>query len=150
MRGRNNGHGGHGGHSGHSGHSGQSGQQHRKHMPMRSHNYESNGPEVKVRGSAQQIVERYLALARDAYSAGDRIMSENYFQHAEHFFRVMMASAPLQNDPNRPQPPLPSVADEEMPPEDDDVVVEPEARVERIDAAKSSEPTDNRGESGSV
>lgn len=63
----------------------------RKHPSVRSQTFESNGPDVKVRGSAQQVVEKYLALARDASSAGDRIMAENYFQHAEHYLRLLNA-----------------------------------------------------------
>ncbi len=50
--------------------------------------YESNGPEVKVRGTANQIFDKYVALARDATAAGDRIAAEGYFQHAEHYYRV--------------------------------------------------------------
>ncbi len=52
-------------------------------------NYDSNGPDVKVRGTAQQVLEKYLALARDAASAGDRIRSESYFQFAEHYYRIV-------------------------------------------------------------
>ena len=55
-------------------------------------NYESNGPDVKIRGSAQQIAEKYATLARDAQSAGDRVMAENYLQHAEHYNRIIMAA----------------------------------------------------------
>lgn len=55
-------------------------------------NYESNGPDVKVRGHAQHIAEKYLQLARDAQSSGDRVMAENYLQHAEHYFRVLAAA----------------------------------------------------------
>lgn len=54
--------------------------------------YESNGPDVKIRGSAQQIAEKYSTLARDAHSAGDRVMAENYLQHAEHYNRIIMAA----------------------------------------------------------
>jgi hypothetical protein len=50
---------------------------------------DSNGPDVRIRGTAQQIYDKYLALARDATSAGDRVKAENYFQHAEHYFRVL-------------------------------------------------------------
>ncbi len=46
---------------------------------------------MKVRGTAQQVLEKYLALARDAASIGDRIASENYFQHAEHYYRIINA-----------------------------------------------------------
>lgn len=55
-------------------------------------NYESNGPDVKIRGSAQQIAEKYAALARDAMSAGDRVIAENYLQHAEHYNRIIAAA----------------------------------------------------------
>jgi hypothetical protein len=55
-------------------------------------NYESNGPDVKIRGSAQQIAEKYATLARDAMSAGDRVMAENYLQHAEHYNRIIAAA----------------------------------------------------------
>jgi len=57
----------------------------------RSQTFDSNGPNVKIRGNAYQVFERYLALAREAQSAGDRIAAENFFQHAEHYFRVMNA-----------------------------------------------------------
>ncbi len=50
---------------------------------------DSNGPDVRIRGTAQQIYDKYLALARDATSSGDRVKAENYFQHAEHYFRVL-------------------------------------------------------------
>ena len=52
-------------------------------------NFESNGPEVKIRGSAQQVQEKYLALARDATTAGDRISAEAFFQYAEHYYRII-------------------------------------------------------------
>jgi Domain of unknown function (DUF4167) len=48
---------------------------------------------VRVRGNAHQLLEKYLALARDAQAAGDRIAAENYSQHAEHYFRVINANA---------------------------------------------------------
>ncbi|QDZ01509.1 DUF4167 domain-containing protein [Nitratireductor mangrovi] len=54
--------------------------------------YESNGPDVKIRGSAQQVADKYAALARDAQSAGDRVMAENYLQHAEHYNRIIAAA----------------------------------------------------------
>lgn len=55
--------------------------------------YNSSGPEVKIRGSASHVYEKYLQLARDANSSGDRIMAENYLQHAEHYYRIMAAAA---------------------------------------------------------
>lgn len=64
-----------------------------------SRNYESNGPDVKIRGNAQHIAEKYTTLARDSQASGDRVIAENYLQHAEHYNRIIMA-AQLQN----PQP----------------------------------------------
>lgn len=55
--------------------------------------YDSNGPEVKIRGTASHIYEKYLQLARDANGAGDRVMAENYLQHAEHYYRIVAATA---------------------------------------------------------
>jgi len=52
------------------------------HNPNRT--FDSSGPEVKIRGSAANVYEKYLQLARDANSSGDRVMAENYLQHAEH------------------------------------------------------------------
>lgn len=52
---------------------------------------DSNGPDVRIRGTAQQIYDKYQALARDASSSGDRVKAENYLQHAEHYFRVLRA-----------------------------------------------------------
>jgi hypothetical protein len=53
--------------------------------------FDSSGPEVKIRGSASHVYEKYLQLARDANSGGDRVMAENYLQHAEHYYRIMAA-----------------------------------------------------------
>ena len=53
--------------------------------------FDSNGPDVKIRGTAANVYEKYLQLARDANSAGDRVQQENYLQHAEHYYRIMMA-----------------------------------------------------------
>lgn len=72
----------------------------RKPGQSRNQSYDSNGPEGRVRGTASQVYEKYLALARDAQSAGDRIVAENFFQHAEHYFRIMSAA---QGEPPRPQ-----------------------------------------------
>jgi len=62
-------------------------------MPHRSQTLDSNGPNVKIRGSSHQIFERYVALAREASTSGDRVAAENLYQHAEHYFRVMNAAA---------------------------------------------------------
>ncbi|WP_163272914.1 DUF4167 domain-containing protein [Chelativorans alearense] len=63
--------------------------------------YESNGPDVKIRGTAQQVADKYTTLARDAQSSGDRVMAENYLQHAEHYNRLIAAAqAQLQPQQN--------------------------------------------------
>jgi hypothetical protein len=66
------------------------------HTHTHSHNsgrkLESSGPDVKIRGTAAQIAEKYIALARDASSSGDSVMAENYLQHAEHYNRIIMAA----------------------------------------------------------
>jgi hypothetical protein len=64
--------------------------------PQNNHNrsFDSTGPDVKIRGTATHVYEKYLQLARDAGSAGDRVMAENYLQHAEHYYRILMASQP--------------------------------------------------------
>ena len=62
---------------------------------------DSNGPDVRIRGTANQIYDKYLALARDATSSGDRVKTENYLQHAEHYFRLIRSiqpSMPMNND----------------------------------------------------
>ncbi|MFK8036578.1 MAG: DUF4167 domain-containing protein [Hyphomicrobiales bacterium] len=75
--------------------------------------YESNGPDVKIRGNAMQVAEKYLTLARDAQVAGDRVLAENYMQHAEHYTRIIAAAqaanqqtqqAAQQAQENQPQP----------------------------------------------
>jgi hypothetical protein len=69
----------------------------RKHVNPLSRNFESNGPDVKVRGNASHIAEKYLQLARDAQSSGDSVMAENYLQHAEHYFRIVSSAQQAQN-----------------------------------------------------
>src|SRR3974377_2527611 len=58
--------------------------------------YESSGPDVKIRGTAHHVAEKYLQLARDAQSSGDPVMAENYLQHAEHYFRLIAAAQAAQ------------------------------------------------------
>ncbi|WEX76770.1 DUF4167 domain-containing protein [Sinorhizobium numidicum] len=60
--------------------------------------YDSSGPDVKIRGTAQHIAEKYAALARDAQSSGDRVMAENYLQHAEHYNRIIAAAQAQMQD----------------------------------------------------
>ena len=54
--------------------------------------FESNGPDVKIRGTPSHIAEKYLQLARDAQASGDPVAAENYYQHAEHYFRLIAAA----------------------------------------------------------
>ena len=58
--------------------------------PNKSNNFDSSGPDIRVRGNAIQVNEKYLALANDASTSGDRIKAEGFFQHAEHYYRVFM------------------------------------------------------------
>jgi hypothetical protein len=68
--------------------------QHQHHNPNRT--FDSSGPEVKIRGSASHVYEKYLQLARDANAQGDRVAAENYLQHAEHYYRIMAAAIQQQ------------------------------------------------------
>jgi hypothetical protein len=69
--------------------------------------FESNGPDIKIRGTASHIAEKYLQLARDARSSGDPVAAENYYQHAEHYFRLIAAAQEQfrQNQPQQQQQP---------------------------------------------
>jgi uncharacterized protein with von Willebrand factor type A (vWA) domain len=64
----------------------------------RVHSFDSNGPDVRVRGNAFQVAEKYQTLARDATSAGDRVLAESYYQHAEHYLRLIRESQEEQNN----------------------------------------------------
>lgn len=86
SRGRNGGGGGGGGGGGNPHHGNNP---NRPRMPNRIQTFDSNGPAVKIRGNAYQVFERYVAMAREAASSGDRISAENLYQHAEHYFRMM-------------------------------------------------------------
>lgn len=65
---------------------------HRKSQNPLTRVYESNGPDVKIRGTASHIAEKYIQLARDAQGSGDPVAAENYYQHAEHYFRLIAAA----------------------------------------------------------
>jgi len=95
--------------------------------------FESSGPDVKIRGSAQQVYEKYLSLARDALSAGDRVGAEGFFQFADHYFRIVNANngnGQMRPDqrPNRIPPPPESAAGQ-MPVDDGTVGPAEEAGV---------------------
>jgi hypothetical protein len=76
----------------------------------RNHVFDSSGPDLRIRGTAQQLFEKYLQLGRDATGSGDRVMAESYFQHAEHYFRILNAINAQQQQqqqgmqPRRPYP----------------------------------------------
>src|SRR5689334_873317 len=76
---------------------------HHHHQNPLSRMYESNGPDVKIRGTASHVAEKYVQLARDARSSGDPVAAENYYQHAEHYFRII-AAAQEQLRQNQQQP----------------------------------------------
>jgi hypothetical protein len=75
--------------------------------PQNNQTFDSNGPNIKIRGSAHQIFERYIALAREATASGDRVAAENFYQHAEHYFRIDNARrrGDHQGTPSRPTTP---------------------------------------------
>src|SRR5690606_41153283 len=75
----------------------------RKPQHSANRSYDSNGPDVKTRGTAAHICEKYQQLARDAISAGDRVTAENFYQHAEHYYRLLMAAQQGQEGQQRQQ-----------------------------------------------
>jgi len=96
-RGRSGGGGGGGNHGGGGGGGG-----HKGGKPQRNQTYDSSGPEVRVRGNAHQIFEKYQVLAREATTAGDRIAAESYYQHAEHYLRLINLSGGFQQQQRGP------------------------------------------------
>ena len=101
------------------------------HNPNR--HYESTGPDVKIRGSAQQIFEKYQQYARDAQSAGDRVAAENYLQHAEHYYRIVASMQPKE----RPQDMSSN--------QDDDSDIDSDDDGDSDIEAAESEPSDSKG-----
>ena len=96
MRGRN-----HRGNGGTGGGGGAPIRQQSGNVPMnRNHVFDSSGPDLRIRGTSQQLFEKYLQLGRDATGSGDRVMAESYFQYAEHYFRILnaMNQAAQQSD----------------------------------------------------
>lgn len=70
----------------------------------RNHVFDSSGPDMRMRGTAQQLFEKYLQVGRDATGAGDRVMAESYFQHAEHYFRILNAMTQAASQHQQPAP----------------------------------------------
>jgi hypothetical protein len=85
-----------------------------------SRSYESNGPDVKIRGTAQHVAEKYLQLARDAHSSGDPVSAESYLQHAEHYFRLIAAAQEALRQQQAPRVEGQQVDDEGDEDDDDD------------------------------
>jgi Domain of unknown function (DUF4167) len=126
FRGRNDGGGGGGGQRHHSGGGGGGGHHHHnngggnRRVNPRVQTFDSNGPDVRIRGNAYQINEKYVALARDANSAGDRVLAESYLQHAEHYLRMineMTDEYNKQNPQQHLQPQSQPITGEEPQPE---------------------------------
>src|SRR2546423_9017280 len=76
--------------------------------PQRNQSFDSNGPNLKIRGSASQIFERYVALAREAATGGDRLAAENFYQHAEHYFPAAKESRDGNQQRTPPRPTTPA------------------------------------------
>jgi hypothetical protein len=75
------------------------------HSHTHNHNraFDSAGPDIKIRGTAANIYEKYLQMARDAGLAGDRVAQENYLQHAEHYYRILMVNQAQHQQQNQNQ-----------------------------------------------
>ncbi len=67
--------------------------------------FESSGPEGKVRGTPQQIMDKYLSLARDAQTQDNRVAAESFFQHAEHYQRILVEAMGARQERRDGQPP---------------------------------------------
>lgn len=87
-------------------------------VPRPHQTFDSNGPDIRVRGNAHQVMEKYLAMARDAASQGDRVAAENFYQHAEHYFRVINAQQ-QQYGQQRPRH-MPTPAEDQAPVSEDE------------------------------
>ncbi len=117
----------------------------RPRMPHRMQTFDSSGPNVKIRGNAYQVFERYVALAREAAAAGDRIAAENYYQHAEHYFRLMNADG--QGNPMAvPRPMTP--ADTEMTGMDGDGNQTPQGEAETVSTMPLPSPDEPENPQG--
>lgn len=138
MRGRGGSGGGSGGGGGGGGNNGRKGPN-----PL-SRTYESTGPDVKIRGTALHIAEKYVSLARDAHSSGDPVLAENYLQHAEHYYRIIAAAQAML-----PQP-MPVVRSDIQSDDDeedlDETIVEP--RVEQRAEPRTWTERPERGDRG--
>jgi hypothetical protein len=93
--------------------------------PHRQQTFDSNGPGLKIRGNAYQVFERYVAMAREATVAGDRVAAENLYQHAEHYYRVMNANGENPaSAANRPTTPADTEQEQDQDGEQDEAQVD--------------------------
>jgi len=134
------------------------GNNHHNHVPNRNTSYESNGPDVKLRGNAQQLHEKYMALAHDAASSGERIAAEAYTQFADHYFRLHQAAVGVA-ETRRQQEQAATMADADSHPEtaaadvaaktpqaaEDDSSDQPLATADNADAPADAKPVRRRG-----
>ena len=73
--------------------------------PSRNHTFDSNGPDIRIRGNAHQVHEKYINLAREASTNGEAVLAESYFQHAEHYYRILSAfTDDSNNEQNKNRP----------------------------------------------
>jgi len=112
------------------------------HVPNRNTSYESNGPDVKLRGNAQQLHEKYMALAHDAATSGERISAEAYTQFADHYFRLHQAAVGVA-ETKRQQEQANDVADDGA--ASGDSRREPEPAAENGEAGLQADENTNRG-----
>lgn len=115
------------------------GQHGRPRPPHRQQTFDSNGPGIKIRGNAYQVFERYVALAREAASAGDRVAAENLYQHAEHYFRVMNANGENPAQMARPTTPADPMPEAEVDSEGEAETDSPGGEAETIELAAVAE-----------
>lgn len=114
--------------------------------------FDSNGPEVKVRGTATQICDKYLTLARDASSAGDRVRAESLLQHAEHYFRLVNGGDDArnntgQNGERNHAPAGVTVSGEMMP---DEIVAQPQPQQQQPQQQNQSTSRPSRRERAEI
>jgi Domain of unknown function (DUF4167) len=103
--------------------------------------YDSNGPDVKLRGTAHTIAEKYMQLARDAQSSGDIVMAESYYQFSDHYYRIWLAAQPV----GQPLQFSRRTAEEEFEDEDGEGQNEPEGEAENGDSSEAPEPVAAEG-----
>jgi hypothetical protein len=110
----------------------------------RGNNFDSNGPEGRIRGNAHQVYEKYVGMARDSLASGDRVAAETYYQHAEHYYRIVNASTdPQPNGGQGGRPPRQS-GNGRM----DGEAVDGEAQAVPQDGAGGEQPRAAEGQTG--